>query len=173
MNGVSNGQNGHFNGQNGHKVTAPSYIAMNEIPTVDQLSHVNQLLEAIQQQPRTRTNITAVATQPLYIGGGLQPIPEKLVRRIQDGHYINRAEMLPVNLEASNATDDDQPTTTKRKLPDVTQIMDWIQCFSIYIAVVSRAKPSHVADLITYLNLIINSQRPFQDFDWALYDHQF
>ena len=107
MNGVSNGQNGHFNGQNGHKVTAPSYIAMNEIPTVDQLSHVNQLLEAIQQQPRTRTNITAVATQPLYIGGGLQPIPEKLVRRIQDGHYINRAEMLPVNLEASNATDDD------------------------------------------------------------------
>ena len=146
---------------------------MNEIPTVDQLSHVNQLLEAIQQQPGTRTNIIAVATQPLYIGGGLQPIPEKLVRRIQDGHYINRAEMLPVNLEASNATDDDQPTTTKRKLPDVTQIMDWIQCFSIYIAVVSRAKPSHVADLITYLNLIINSQRPFQDFDWALYDHQF
>ena len=134
---------------------------MNEIPTVDQLSHVNQLSEAIQQQPGTRNNITAVATQPLYIGGGLQPIPEKLVRRIQDGHYINRAELLPVNLEASNATDDDQPTTTKWKLPDVTQIMDWILCFSI------------IADLITYLNLIINSQRRFQDFDWALYDHQF
>ena len=148
----------------------PSYIAMNQIPTVDQLSHVNQLSEAIQQQPGTWTNITAVATQAWYIGGGLPSIPEKLVRHIQDGRYINIAELLPDNLEASNATDDDQPTTTKRKLPDVTQIMDWIQCFSIYIAVVSCAKSDHVADLIAYLNLIINSQRRFQDFDWTLYD---
>ena len=51
--------------------------------------------------------------------------------------------------------------------------MDWIQCFSIYTAVVSHAKPNHVANLIAYLNLIINSQRRFQDFDWALYDRQF
>ena len=51
--------------------------------------------------------------------------------------------------------------------------MDWIQWFRIYIAVVSCAKPNHVADLITYLNPIINSQRQFQDFNWALYDHQF
>ena len=68
---------------------------------------------------------------------------------------------------------DDQTITTKRKLPDVTQIMDWIQCFSIYIAVVSHAKPDHIADLIAYLNLIINIQRWFQYFDWALYDRQF
>ena len=51
--------------------------------------------------------------------------------------------------------------------------MDLIQCFSTYIAVVSGAKPVHVADLIAYLNLVINSQRHFQDFDWALYDPQF
>ena len=31
---------------------------------IDQLSHVNQLLEAIQQQPRNRSSITAVITQP-------------------------------------------------------------------------------------------------------------
>ena len=132
---------------------------MNQIPTVDQLSHVNQLSETMRQQPGTRTNITAVATQPLCIGGGLLSIPEKLVHRIQDGRYINMAELLPDMLEALNATDDNQTTTTKWKLPDVTQIMDWIQCFSIYIAVVSRAKPNNIADLIAYLNLIINSQR--------------
>ena len=83
------------------------------------------------------------------------------------------AELLPDMLKASNATDEDQTATTKQKLPDVTQIIDWIQCFSIYIAVVSLAKPDHVADLIAYLNLIINSQRRFQDFDWAFYDCQF
>ena len=98
---------------------------------VNQLSHVNQLSEAMRQQPGTRTNTIAVATQPLYIGGGLPPILEKLVGRIRDGRYINMAELLPDMLEASNATDDDQTTTTKQKLPDVTQIMDWIQCFSM------------------------------------------
>ena len=69
------------------------------------------------------------------------------------------AELLPDNLEASKATDDNQTTTTKWNLPDVTQIMDWIQCFSIYIAEVSCAKPDHIADLIANLNLIINRQR--------------
>ena len=137
---------------------------MKQILTVDQLSHVNQLSEAIQQQPGTRTNITAVTIQPFYIGGGLPPIPEKLVRHIQDGRYINIAELLQDNLEVSNLTDN-QNTTTKCKQQDITEIMDWIQCFSIYIAVVSRTKPDHVADLIAYLNLIINSHRRFQDFD--------
>ena len=86
---------------------------MNQILTVDQLSHVNQLSETMRRQPGTRTNITAVATQPLYIGGGLPPIPEKLFHRIQDGHCINMAKLLPDMLEASNATDDDLTTTTK------------------------------------------------------------
>ena len=78
--------------------------------------------------------------QPLCIGGGL-------VCRIQDGHYINMDELLSDNLEASNSTDDDQTTTTKCK-QDFIQIMDWIWCFNIYIAVVSRVKPDNVADLI-------------------------
>ena len=40
--------------------------------------------------------------------------------------------------------------------------MDWIQCFITYIAVVSCAKPKCVTDLMTYWNLIINSQRCFR-----------
>ena len=44
--------------------------------------------------------------------------------------------------------------------------MDWIQCFNTYIAVVSCAKHKCVTDLIAYWNLIINSQRHFQGFDW-------
>ena len=150
---------------------------MNRIPTGDQLSHINQLSETIRQQldkiasTTTKTGTsTAATTQPLYIGGGLPPIPRKLVHRIQDGHFIDMAELLPDNLEATNLIDDDLTKNIKRKQQDVTQIMDWIQCFSTYIAVVSRAKPERVADLIAYLNLIINNQKRFQDLNWALYD---
>ena len=95
----------------------------------------------------------------LYIGGGLPPIPEKLIRCIQDGHFINMAELLPDNLEATNLTDDDHTTNAKHKQQEVTEIMEWIQCFSTYIAVVSCAKPDHVGELIAYLNLIVNGRR--------------
>ena len=133
----------------------------------------NELSETVRQQTGHRADtITAVTTHSLYIGEGLPPIPEKLIRRIQDGHFINMAELLPDNLEATNSTEDDH-ANAKRKQQEVTQIMDWIQCFSTYIAVVSHANPDCVVDLIAYLNLIINGQRRFQDFDWALYDRQF
>jgi len=37
--------------------------------------------------------------------------------------------------------------------------MDWIQCFSTYIAVVSHTEPEHVVDLVAYLNLIIKGPK--------------
>ena len=83
------------------------------------------------------------------------------------------AKLLPNNLDASNSIEDDQTTITKCKQQDVTQIMDWIQCFSNSIAVAPHTKPNCVADLIPYLNVITNNQRHFEDFDWALYDCQF
>ena len=78
--------------------------------------------------------ITAVTTHSLYIGGGLPPIPEKLIRHIQDVHFINMAKLLPDNLEATNSTDDDHTMNNKHEQQDVTQIMDRIQCFSTYIS---------------------------------------
>ena len=72
------------------------------------------------------------------------------------------AELLPENLEATNSTDDDHTTNAKCKHQEVTQIMDWIQSFSSYITVVSRAKPDRVVYLIVYLNPIINGQKQFQ-----------
>ena len=61
---------------------------------------------------------------PHSIEGGLLPIPEELVRHIQDGYYINMAELFPNNLDVSNSTDDNQTTTTKCKQQDITQILD-------------------------------------------------
>ena len=51
-------------------------VAMNQIPTVDQLNHVNQLSGTIWQQPANNTNITAFTTQPLYIGKDCHPSPK-------------------------------------------------------------------------------------------------
>ena len=89
---------------------------------VDQLSHVNQLSETVWQQPYAwnRTNITAVTTQILYIGGGLPPIPKKLVHRIQAGRFINMSKIFLNTLEASNSTDNDQNTISNK-----TSLKSW------------------------------------------------
>ena len=109
----------------------------------------------------------------MYIGGGIPPFPEKWVHRIQKGNFIDMAELLSANLEIVNATDEDHSKLNGHKLQQVTNITDWFQCFSTYIAVVSRTEPEHVADLLTYLNLIIRGQRSFQDLEWASCDRQF
>jgi len=112
--------------------------------------------------PAARTQ-TSTTTLPMYIGGGIPPIPEKLVHCIQKGNFIDMAELLSANLEIANATDEDHSKVNGHKLQQVTNIMDWIQCFSTYIAVVSCTKPECVVDLVAYLNVIIMGQRSFQD----------
>ena len=60
-----------------------SYLALNQVPTSGQLSHVNELSETGQQQTGYRAGtITLVTTHSLYIGGGLSPIPQKLICHI-------------------------------------------------------------------------------------------
>ena len=83
------------------------------------------------------------------------------------------AELLFANLELANVTDEDHSKVNCHKLQQVTNIMDWIQCFSTYIAVVSRTEPEHVVDLVSYLSLIIRDQQSLQDLEWASYDCQF
>jgi len=97
----------------------------------------------------------------MYIGGGIPPIPDKLVRRIQKGNFIDMAELLSANLEIANATEEDHSKVNGHKLQQVTNIMDWVQCFSTYVAVVSCTEPERVVDLVAYLNLIIRGQRSF------------
>ena len=124
---------------------------MNQIPNGDQLRHVNQITENTRTHPTrsmstTRTKTTTTIPS-MYIGGGVPPIP---VRRIQDGHFIGVAVLLKDNLEAANATDEDQSKDNGRKLHLVTHIMDWIQRFSTYIAEVSCTKSERVVDLVAY-----------------------
>ena len=109
----------------------------------------------------------------MYIGAGLPPVPSKLVKRIQDGRYIDMAELLPTNLSSSQSTDDEQSNKTKNQYQEVTNIVRWLQCFGIYLAVISRSAPHRTVDLLGYQNLIIQGCLNYQDGRWVVYDRQF
>ena len=80
---------------------------------------------------------------------------------------------MPDYLKGPNPSDDDQLKNLKPKNWETTNIVDWIQCFSLYTAVISQSQPQQIADLLGYKNLIITSHQWFPDFNWATYDREF
>ena len=107
------------------------------------------------------------------MGGGMPPIPAKLAKRIQEGKFIEMAKLLPDFLTGPNPSDEDQFKTSKSRNWEIANIVDWIQCFSLYIAIICRSQPQQIVDLLGYQNLIITSHKRFPNFNWATYDREF
>ena len=108
----------------------------------------------------------------IHIGAALPPISGKLIKRIEQGHFIEMAELLPESL-GQTATDDDQPAAPKPKRRPVSDIVEWLQCFETYIAIVSRKQPTRVIDLLGYQNLIIQAYQEYRGDRWLGYDRRF
>ena len=88
----------------------------------------------------------------VYIGGGLPPIPARQVKRIKDGQFMEMAKLLPDHLSSSPYSDEDQAKRTKVKYKEVLDIIEWLQCFSLYIAMIACSNASCVVDLLGYQN---------------------
>ena len=92
------------------------------------------------------------------------------------GNFIEMGELLPERLGAANvSTDDDGFKAPKPKPRPVTTILEWAQCFGIYVAVLSKTQPERVPDLLAYQALIIQAliiqaQVEYQGDSWLGYD---
>ena len=116
--------------------------------------------------------LTTKDPAPTHLGGGLPPIPGKLARRIEEGHFIEMAELLPECL-STQCEGDDQSNATKSKRKTITTILEWMQCFGIYTAIISHKEPHRVVDLLGYQHLIIQAHQEYQGDCWLSYDWQF
>ena len=111
---------------------------------------------------------------PVTIGTSLPPVPGKLVKTIEAGHFIEMGELLPERLGVANmSTDDEGFKIPKPKHRPVTTILEWAQCFGIYVAVISRTQPKQVPDLLAYQALIIQAQLEYQGESWLGYNRTF
>ena len=57
--------------------------------------------------------------------------------------------------------------------PEVSNIIDWVQCFGIYITIISCTAPNRIADLIGYQSLTIQASQDYQKGCWVVYDQRF
>lgn len=138
-----------------------------EIPPATHLAHIPNLDTESHNEthPDHSLSLPNEPPAPVHLGGGLPPIPSKLVKKIEEGHFIELAELLPERL-SSYWENDDQNKSTKSKHKTVTSILEWMQCFGIYIAIISRKEPHRVVDLLAYQHLVIQAHQEYKGDCW-------
>ena len=87
------------------------------------------------------------------------------------------AELLPDRLGSggplpTSQGEEDRPAS-KSNRRQVTNILEWVQCFNIYIAVISADSPSRIKDLLGYQTLIIQASMEYKGDGWLGYDRRF
>ena len=104
---------------------------------------------------------------------GLPPIPASLLRRVEVGLFVEMAELSPSYLDSTNGTTDDQQMGPRKRLLILWDIMDWVQYFGVYNAIVSHQKPKRVPDLLGYQRIIMGASLHCREGKWLTYDHRF
>ena len=83
--------------------------------------------------------------QHYLVGDALPAVPPKLVERIESRAFIEMSDLSPEHLRQADLEDD--PKSKSRHCP-VSSITQWLQCFAVYTAVITRKQPSQVVDLM-------------------------
>ena len=118
-----------------------------------------------------KSNHTTGNSSVSAFGAGLPPVPTKLVKRIQDGEFIDMSE-LAIDRLGLPLSDDNTKSVCSRRQP-VTSIVEWAQCFSNYIALVAQTQLQRVSDLLGYQHLILEAHLQYEGDGWVAYNRHF
>ena len=55
----------------------------------------------------------------------------------------------------------------------IRDVLTWVQCFNIYIAVVAKKHPDMVPEMLAYMLIVLRAQREYEEPAWRLYDGAF
>jgi len=84
------------------------------------------------------------------------------------------SELSPDTLTSADYnTSEDNSDKQKQKHIRELSIMEWVQSFAVYMAVLSSKTPHRIPDLLGYQQRIIQASYSRQPGRWAVYDRQF
>lgn len=67
----------------------------------------------------------------------------------------------------------DEESKARTKKPSVTNILEWLQCFAVYVAVRGQKQPERIRDFMGYQALIIDAYLEYKSNCWMGYDRRF
>ena len=118
------------------------------------------------------TGIQYIDGSSIFTGAAIPPVPPKLAERIKAGDFIDMAELLPNCMGTSKLSMDESTKQKVRRCP-VSNIIEWVQCFNVYLSVMCRTFPQKIPDLLTYQMLIIEASMMYEGNAWLGYDCRF
>ena len=113
---------------------------------------------------------------PFILSEAQPVIPAKLVRRILRAEYVDMAELLKDNMEVERRrmlTDSGTAQAHFTNRQARRDILSWLQCFSMYAAVVVSEHPGKIRELLAYQAMMIGEARRCGGRGWLLYDAAF
>ena len=113
------------------------------------------------------------AVSPFILSEALPVVPAKLVKKIVRGEFVDMVELLQDNMEAERRRANGEGESALPRRREVPDILSWLQCFSMYAAVVGVQYPEKMKDLLAYQALIIAEHRRCGGRGWLLYDTAF
>ena len=104
------------------------------------------------------------------MGDSLVPLLAKIVRKIIALEYIEMADLpSEVWLLEESAVE----AQLRRQKGPVTDILTWVQCYSVLVSTLYLRYPDKVPELMSHLSTIIRCQRDYDGPSWPLYDRAF
>jgi hypothetical protein len=115
----------------------------------------------------------------LILSPASDPIPSRLVRRIQAGEFIEMRELLADNISLYNRSSELQgispisvlPPSLRPQIREVPSLISWVYCFAAYTAV--RTQDPLTRDMLSYARLIIREALRHGGRGWQEYDRSF
>ena len=152
--------------------TQSAFIALGQMPSSQALQMITEIRQpAGPESPPPQFHSTSTRSS---MGAGIPPVPEKMISRIEAGEYIEMAELLPDRLGSAGMTSgEDQTRVSRSRRKAVTNIFEWVECFAIYVAVLSRSQPQRVPEMLGYLILILEAHMEHGGDGWIGYDRRF
>ena len=98
-------------------------------------------------------------------GAGHPPVPLQLAKKIETEVFIEMVDLLPERL-GDKEKGCHRSKHSKRSL----SILEWVQRFSTYIAVVAKKHPEYITDLMGYQSIIIHASLEYKGDCRAGYD---
>ena len=109
-----------------------------------------------------------------YMGEGLMPVPAKLVRKIHNLEFVEMRDMLPETwLSEEEETTRNMLALPRRKSAQLTNILQWVQCFEGMVGVLATRYPQTIPEVMSYMATIVKCSRDFDGVAWAQYDRAY
>ena len=89
-----------------------------------------------------------------YMGEGLLPIPDRMVKQILDLAFVEMRDLMPeVWLRDEDETGGSRNVLVlPRKQSALIDITQWTQCFAGYVSVLAMRYPKYVPEMMAYLH---------------------